>query len=226
MNNIFKGIVVIIFALLIVVSIQSIIVYKRDFSENNLYLKQRLAQQGQLWWATYGLMKEKEGRLGEIKDELKTFYKLSVDREELMNSGIYKIMQLTTPYDVFIRKVEDKDSRYAYSTQASIYYYFKEIGVIIFSIVSGLFYFYINRGLVSSLISFKIIPSMLYARLMFISHMVMMQSDFNKIFSIEVIVIVYLLTIISIIEKISISTNMKRPQKDKEVKKITQRVFV
>ncbi|WP_044736931.1 DUF6418 domain-containing protein [Geobacillus kaustophilus] len=206
-NKIFKSSVVIVFALLIVVSIQSIIVYQRDFSENSLYLKQRLAQQGQLWWATYGLMKEQEGRLNEIKDELKTYYKLNVDSNDLLNSGMYKIMQLTTPHDVFIRKIEDKNSRYAYSTQASIYYYFKGVGVIIFSIISGVFYFYINRGLVSNLISFNIIPSILYARLMFISHVVLMQSDFNKLFSIEVIVIVYILLILSIIKKISSSRN-------------------
>ncbi|MED0717293.1 DUF6418 domain-containing protein [Aeribacillus composti] len=224
-NKIFKSSVVIVFALLIVVSIQSIIVYQRDFSENSLYLKQRLAQQGQLWWATYGLMKEQEGRLNEIKDELKTYYKLNVDSNDLLNSGMYKIMQLTTPHDVFIRKIEDKNSRYAYSTQASIYYYFKGVGVIIFSIISGVFYFYINRGLVSNLISFNIIPSILYARLMFISHVVVMQSDFNKLFSIEVIVIVYILLILSIIKKISSSRNYATIPKNYQ-NKLTRQMFV
>ncbi|TWT27718.1 DUF6418 domain-containing protein [Planomicrobium sp. CPCC 101110] len=190
-----------ILLLIIIVSLQSFIVYERNYSENNEYIKMRLAQQGQLWWATYGVEKGKENNLQEISEEFNTFFRIKTDKNDLYNSGIYKIMKLTTPYDVFVQKVNLKNSRYAYSTQATIYYYFKGLGLILFSIISGIIYFFVINKLIKNIQLYRIIPTILYTRLLLICNNVLLQSDFNKFFSLEVILIITILAVHSIITK-------------------------
>lgn len=200
-KKIFKGAVALIVLLLIVVSLQSYIVYDRDLNENYEYLKQRLAQQGQLWWATYGIEKEQGNNINEINDEVNTYFKVNIDDNDLYNSGIYKIMRLTTPPKIFQTKVYEKNSRYAYSTQSTVYYYFKAGGLLIFSIVSGAIYYFIISQLIKNIINVKIIASILFARLLIIFNRVLLQSDFSKLFSIEVLVIIGLLLFLYITDK-------------------------
>lgn len=193
LNRITKGALALIAFLILIVSIQSFIVYKRDFNKNIIYFKGRLAQQGQLWWATYDNEKTYRNNIGELKDEFNTYYRLNVEEKTLHNSGIYKIMKLVTPQDIFEKKVNVKKSRYAYSTQATIFYYFKGIGLIVFSVISGILYYLINENLIRNLISLNIIPTILATRLCVIYDRTLLQSDFNKLFSIEVIIILLLL---------------------------------
>ncbi|WP_339165025.1 DUF6418 domain-containing protein [Siminovitchia sp. FSL W7-1587] len=201
LNNILRKSMLLIVVLIIIISFQSSIVYKRDFNENAEYLKMRLAQQGQLWWATYSVTKEGDNNIDKLDDELRTFYKFSNSKEEIYNSGIYKIMKLTTPYDIFLRKVDDKNSRYAYSTQASIYYYFKASGLIIFSLFTAFFFYLITKKLTESIVNINIVEAILYARLWLIFGRVLMQSDFNKLFSVEVLFILLILMILKLIKR-------------------------
>lgn len=204
LDKILKKGLLMIMLLILIVSLQSSVVYNRDFDGNIEYLKMRLAQQGQLWWATYDSVKNEENKINELDDEFKTYFKNNLETNEIFNSGIYKIMQLTTPYDIFIRKVEDKNSRYAYSTQASIYYYFKTPGLLIFSLLSAIALYIISKNLIRHIISMNIIASILYARLWIIFGRVLMQSDFDKLFSIQVLFIICLLAILKLVEITSV----------------------
>jgi hypothetical protein len=201
LNRILTGGFILISILVLIVSMQSFVVYKRDFKENNMYFMARLAQQGQLWWATYGLDESHKTHFKEVKDETKTYFKVNVPEETLYNSGIYKIMKLTTPEEIFEQKIYVKKSRYAYSTQATIFYYFNTVGLLIFSLLSGFLYYFITRKLLYHIANFDILPALLYTRLFVILNRVLMQSDFNKLFSYEVITIICILSFYSYFQK-------------------------
>lgn len=200
LTSLIKGIAV----ALIIVLFQSFVIWGRDFNQSIQYLNARLAQQGQMWWAVYGHPKSKENNLDELKDETKTYFKNNVSEDELYNSGIYKMMKLTTDEEIFKTKIYVKKSRYAYSTQASVYYYGKTVGLIIFSIISAVGYAMVNKNLINSMLSLNLIKSVLWARLSIISARVLMQSDFNKLLSIQVLLIIVILALIEINEKYKI----------------------
>lgn len=177
----------IIIALLVLVIVQSSVVYDRDKTENLSYLNARLAQQGQLWWAIYGNENKQRTIDKNLNDEIKTFYTIQDNESNKLNSGMYKVMREVIPENVFVQKVYSKKSRYAYSTPASIYFYFGLTGMLLFSVISAIAYFLIVKTLLSAVVNRQIITMIISGRLLFLSHFVLMQSDFDKVFSLEIL---------------------------------------
>lgn len=201
LKGIFGKLIVTIVCLLMLVFFQSFVIWNRGLGESFEYVSMRLAQQGQMWWAVYGNEKTKENNLDELTDEIRTYFNNNITEEEKLNSGIYKMMKMVTSVDIFNQKVNVKKSRYAYSTQATIYYYFKFIGLLIFSIVSGIWYFIVNEQLIKNMMKLKIIESILWARISIVTARALLQSDFDKLFSIQTIVILFVITFIRLLEK-------------------------
>lgn len=185
----------VITSLLILVMVQSNVVYDRNKEENLDYLNARLAQQGQLWWALYGKENQQKTLTKDLSDETRTFYRIEDNENDLINSGMYKIMREVTPENIFLQKVFIKKSRYAYSTPASLYFYFGAIGALIFSALSALVYFVIVKTLMNAVLNRQLFTMIVSGRMLFISHFVLMQSDFNKLFSIEVLFIIFFFSI-------------------------------
>ena len=202
-NKVLKKIVALICILLGFVVIQNFIVWRNNINDTISYFNSRIAQQGQLWWAMYNSTDSNNMKLNNIKDEFNVYFKSKVSEDELYNSGIYKIMRMTTPKDRFYRKIYSQKSRYVYSTQASIYYYFGEIGLIIFSILSAILYFIVIQRLVESIKNMKMIDAILLSRLFMITSKVLIQSDFDKLFSFQAIIIIIILIVNSIIYKLN-----------------------
>lgn len=204
LNKIFSRIVILSSILLGIIIFQNIVIWDLDIDDSIEYLNRRVSQQGQLWWGIYENSKAKENNLDELKDEIKTYFKKDISDEDRFNSGIYKIMKLTTEKDIFDTKVYIKKSRYAYSTQATVYYYFKSGGLIVFSLISALFYLFINNNFIKSILSMKIISSILWARLSVMTARVLIQSDFDKLFSFQTIGIFFILYTMTLFEKYKI----------------------
>lgn len=200
LNKVISKMFLILFCLLMIVFFQSFIIWGRDIKESINYVNMRLAQQGQMWWAVYGNEKTKENNIDELGDEFRTYFNSNITEEEKLNSGIYKMMRMTTREDIFNQKVNVKKSRYAYSTQATVYYYFKGIGLMIFSVVSAIWYYFVNQQLLKSMMKIKLIQSVLWARLSIVSARMLLQSDFDKLFSIQTIIILSIILFIRFIE--------------------------
>ncbi len=94
------------------------------------YLSQRLAQQGQIWWGVYGYCKDSPMFFGEIKDEIIGFWGMDEVSVHNMNYGIYKMMELVTPYETYVAKLLT-GSRFTTSTCASIFYYTHYWGFVV-----------------------------------------------------------------------------------------------
>lgn len=105
--------------------------YSYGYYLNN-YFKQRIAQQGQLWWGTYD--KKLLGSLQEFKQE---FSKKNEESFEIKKqAGIWKIMLMNAPEDKIKKKFETGSS-YTASTQATLNYYLGLGGNIVFFIFVG-----------------------------------------------------------------------------------------
>lgn len=165
-----------------------VLLYHSTFSQNKDYLIQRIAQNGQLWWAMYDLSNSENPDIDEINDELDTFF--SFNDNPTYKSGIYKIMEKTTPLNLFWKKIND-NSRYADSTFASIYYYFKEPGLMIAAIVFGILFWEITRYIIIAY-KYMLIPELVISgKMMIIMNTVLTQSDFYMIFSYQTMICVF-----------------------------------
>lgn len=201
MKNIFFYGLILGILLFATTTLQSMFVYNRSFSENITYINQRVAQQGQLWWKTYDSEKNTLSKLNEISDETDTYFKMNTNNAESYNHGIYKIMRITTPISVFNHKIYTLHSRYAYSTQASIYYYFKGTGLIIFSIISAMLYYLLIINFTSSMLNYRIIETVIYTRLFSIANNVLLQSDFDKLFAFDTLFLTSALFLVVVVRK-------------------------
>lgn len=107
-------------------------------NDNEDYLAQRTAQQGQLWWRVYSLYEPGSG-LGQIEDEVaeQFNYKPSIADNVRSQYGIYKIMYLSAPTEVVDAKIA-AGARYTSASFASAYYYGGVIGLAAFAVFQGL----------------------------------------------------------------------------------------
>lgn len=166
--------------------------YLNRFSNFTGYFYQRVAQQGQLYWSVYQKENQKQAGINRPESEVDTFYRLDDKVENRYDHGIYKIMKLTTPLPRFWRKIDSK-SRYTASTYASIYYYFKEIGMVGFSICIGCLYWFFLRLLLMSIDELHFIDTLIGIKIFNVLALVLGMSEFNALFSYKFTLVVLLL---------------------------------
>ena len=157
------------------------------------YIYNRLSQQGQMWWALFGKEYGNGMHLDELGKSIGSLFSLNKNVIENYDYGIYKIMKMVMPSSLFQAKVESY-SRYAFSTEASFYYYFKTPGLIFFTIILALqSTFIVNwywKRVKGSNVIYTLVAGLFYV----INVSVITQSDFNVMFSKRnfVIVMIYL----------------------------------
>ena len=195
-RNILVKFMIVFVVLLSIVFIHRGLNYKSSITGELAYFKQRIAQQGQLWWRTYNIDKNNDMRFYELDSEINTFFETNDLNEKSYNHAIYKIMRFTTPLDMFWRKI-DSGSRYSTSTFASFYYYFKEIGVIAYSIIGAIIFWIFHRMFIYSIKNSYFIETLISARLLTVCYVFFSQSEFNYLFSIRTFVYVIAFLVIS-----------------------------
>lgn len=183
----------------ITVMIQNVLVYDISWKQNFDYLKSRLAQQGQLWWGVY---KEKECHrlhLEEARKEVDLFFKLGADNNpQKYNLGMYKVMRLVAP-DYRVDFKISQGSRYAYSTQANLLYYFNYPILIVLTIIMGVFFYFITRLLIKSVMANNFISVILLSKFYINYVRFLTNSDFYTIFSLETLLILSVVLIVNLV---------------------------
>lgn len=188
----------VVFMLLLgMINLQGHLVYNRDHSENAEYLYSRIDQQGQMWWAIYKDFRN-QTHATEISDETRTFF--TSQKPVDMRFGIYKMMMLETPATTFRNKVYNGNTRYAFSTDASLYYYFGIIGLVVWTIVMAAFYSWVVRRYVSAFRRVRVIQVVLFTKLFLTLNNVLLQSDFDKLFSLQTVVVLVAIVGIDLFE--------------------------
>jgi len=175
-----------------IVFFHNYLTYGHGLGKNFIYLEQRFAQQGQLWWAQYGKEKHNGFKINELNDETKTYFDLKKQDREEWNHGIYKVMRNITPQDIYDKKIA-AGSRYASATLASLYYYFKEFGLIVGNVILAFIFWLVTTWYYTDYISGDVIGTVISCKYFIWMHMVATQADFDIIFSFKALlgVIVY-----------------------------------
>lgn len=173
---------------LFIVSAISINVYYFPSFDPVDYARQRLSQEGQLWWSTYKGNKDNV-RLDELKTELEIYTKL--DEYNQYDVGMYKVMQLNTTPERFEWKI-NKLSRYVYSTPPLIYYYLGSILGIIAMFILGLTFSWWGRLVIYTMNKGDLILSLIIARFFYIFRKAAKDGDIYKFFSLEFAVLICL----------------------------------
>lgn len=163
----------------------------------------RISQQGQLWWKTYEIEKDSSMHLNEIGDEMKPI-KDAISGKDIpvseginYNYGIYKIMKITTPYNGVKNKLLT-NSRYSAQGIEIAYYYMKDIGIVLHSIIRALCEAFIINLFIKYVLSFRFVEVIITARLINIVHAIFTQGDLYKLFSIETLGSIFILIIIGL----------------------------
>lgn len=162
------------------------------------YIYNRLSQQGQMWWAMYGKEYGNGIHLDELGKSIGSLF--SLDKEVLANYdfGIYKIMKMVVPPSLFQAKISSY-SRYAFSTEASFYYYFKTPGLIVFTILLALQSTMIVNWYWKRVNSLHAIYTLVAGIFYVINISVITQSDFNVLLSKRnfVLIVAYLILLLA-----------------------------
>lgn len=181
-KTIFRIITGLILVLVLVVFGHNSLTYGKSLSSNFTYLLQRTAQQGQLWWALYDQEPEDTLHVDELGDETKVFFTNDLSIKTQYDYGIYKIMRIVTPSDLFENKINN-GSRYAASTSATVFYYFKYYGFLIYLPLTAFVFAYIVNRYYRHVMAGDCIESIIAGRYMLVMLNVMIQSDFHVLFS-------------------------------------------
>lgn len=153
-----------------------------DGIQNYTFLQNRIAQQGQLWWATYPIDRDEDIHYEEFDDETRTFFEIGKTQHEHYNHGIYKVMRRVTPENIFERKMLH-GSRYTAGYYSSVYYYFGTFGVLLISSLLGFVFSGFINWYQKSLVDGNIIDSIVSCKLIVWMFSVISMPDFDVLFS-------------------------------------------
>ncbi len=164
----------------------SINVYYFPSFEPMDYARQRLSQEGQLWWSTYKNYSD-ELRLDEITKEFNTY--LNYNDVNQYDVGMYKVMQLNTTPERFEWKLA-KLSRFTYSTPALIFYHFGSylgmVAMFMLGVISGLWL----KLVFASIMMGDLLLSIISSRFFYILRKGVKDGDLYKFFSLEFVVLI------------------------------------
>lgn len=175
--------VLFLFCILIgVVYIQRVLLYDNDIASVVEYLNQRLAQQGEVWWSVYAQEVGRGLRLNELCDEAKVLF-TNVDLSRYSFFGQWKMMIVSSNYSPYSFYRVNVAIPYTATTTASVFYYFKWLGLIVFYVLSALIYGFIIKNAILSFKNYRILESMIYVKLISIFNSLLTASDIYYLLS-------------------------------------------
>jgi len=165
------------------------------------YLYDRLAQQGQIWWAIYG--KEQHGgfHFDQLSVSIGSLFGIDKEVIKSLDYGMYKMMKLVTPYNIYQAKIES-GSRYTTSTQATLYYYFKTVGLIGFTGLLAILVSYIINWYWREIENGSWFGSIISGFFYTLIYAVYSQSDFNIFFSKRKFLVLFVFLIIRLVNRL------------------------
>lgn len=193
-KKIAKYVVVVLAMFIGVVMVHNKTTYQYSIQENAKYIGSRLAQQGQMWWTTYNDQIGKSCHINEFRDELSVWFKWNATGLNDYNYGIYKLMKQAITYDMFQYRTS-VGWRYAAGTDAYVLYYFGSIGLILYDFLFAALYCLIVNWYMGSFRSLSIVDCLLAGKFVSLMHLVLSQCDFDRLFSIKVVLYLVVLLI-------------------------------
>lgn len=196
-RNAVKRIIIVAGAVLalLMVFISFQVLYERGaWSEVLTYFNNRITGgQSDLWWKIYSSNSSNGWRVGEFfRDEVSAIFCIPSNIMDY-NFGIYKMMKVTAPSWV-VSNYLSNGIRFAASTQASLFYYFKYTGLYFGSIILGILCFILVNKAINAYRKMDILRSICYTMLITKWYQVMAMSDITMIGNTTTIMAVIVLT--------------------------------
>lgn len=120
---------------------------KGSISAGLIQLQNRILNgQGDIWWGIYSRYNKGGLHLSELSDELGAFHSGALLQQD-WNFGIYKMMNLVAPSSVVLFYAQ-RGARFTASTDATLYYYFGLIGLILIRLFLMYIMYFLTNGLV------------------------------------------------------------------------------
>jgi len=111
--------------------------------------------QGDVWWGTYAAFGNNPPHISEIGDELQAFT-ASQFNQDSYHFAIYKLMRLIAPSSV-VTSYAEVGARFTASTDASFFYYFGAIGVVLGRIFIAWIMSKVTNGLICACRSLSVV---------------------------------------------------------------------
>ncbi|WXL27259.1 DUF6418 domain-containing protein [Ectopseudomonas mendocina] len=152
------------------------------------YLRHRLFQEGQLWWAVAKNPDNDRLHMDELRFEISSYFSSELMERNFLEIGMYKVMRLAAPEELVEQKIE-RQSRYTRSAQALLYYYFNGFIACVFMLVFGFLWGWLLRRMYHASLSFWLFESIILCRVFYIFMKAFKDADFYKIFSFEMLIL-------------------------------------
>lgn len=158
----------------------------------------RLSQQGQLWWKTYDSYKIGEFNINELNDEITPLFNYNNMKNTDYKFGVYKIMQKTTPLNLYKAKIAT-GARYSAQGIEIAYYYFNIFGLIIHAIIRSFFAVIITNLFIKYFFEGRFVENLIMARILIISNSIFTQGDLFNLTRPSFIIMIMVLIIIKML---------------------------
>ncbi len=160
----------------------------------------RVSQQGQLWWKIYGTYEIGELHISEINDELIPLFNYNDMSIYDYKFGVYKMMQLTTPNNIYKAKIAT-GARYSSQGIEIAYYYFNIVGLVVHAILRGFFIVIIINLYIKYFFSGRFLESIIMARILIINNSIFTQGDLYNLTKPEFIIMLIILIVMNMVYK-------------------------
>lgn len=185
-ERLLKKVVAVILAffclLLVVVYVQRVLLFNSDLASVSQYLNERLAQQGEVWWSVYSQASGSHLGIGEFGDELAVLFG-GTDIERNHSFGQWKMMSVAAHYSSNSLYRILIGVPYTATTAASVFYYFRWPGMILFYALIAMIYAVVVSSAMKAFRDYRILESMIYVKLISVLGTVITSSNLTYICS-------------------------------------------
>ncbi|WP_278853077.1 hypothetical protein [Gordonibacter pamelaeae] len=181
-KKVIKAIFALFCCLILVVYIQRILIFSSDASSVLRYLVERLSQQGEVWWSVYAQAKGTSLGIGEFSDELHVLFS-GLSTSTYAEFGQWKMMSVAAHYSSNSQYRILVGNPYTATTTASVFYYFRWVGLFLFYVVASAAYASIVKNAVRAFSNGWVLESIIYVKLISILNTVLTASNIESLIS-------------------------------------------
>ena len=132
--------------------------------------------------------------MNDFENEFYSYFSPAALEKNFYDIGMYKVMQLTTPDDLFNSKIE-RGSRYVRATQPLLLYYFNDYIMVFFMFIIGCISGLLAKGMMFAVRSGSLPLTIVFSRFFYIFLKAFKDGDLYKIFSLEMLLLLFIVIV-------------------------------
>lgn len=210
-KKVIKAVFLLFCILILVVYIQRVLIFSSDTNAVLQYLFERLSQQGEVWWSVYSQTKTSPLNIDEFGDELYILF-ANMPISNYSDYGQWKMMSVAAHYSSNSQYRILIGNPYTATTTATVFYYFKWAGLVLFYIIAPAIYAAVISNAMKAFSVGWILESMIYVKLISILNTVLTASNIESLVSFAGIFYIFALVCLTLLRQIGKLNYSKKPQ--------------